>query len=122
MPSPRPSPRGTGGSHSLKFVRGVCMPTVSLQSLGYLPVATATLFPAAVIDCDLYIQRRGAATAELYRARTYPLEPADIERLRDDGVEQLYIRLEEADAYRTYLCQTVMRDRRIPFATRLKAL
>jgi len=87
-----------------------------------MQVATATLFPAAVFDCDLYIQRRGISTAELYRARTYPLQPEDIERLRNDGVDQLYIRVEDADSYRAYLCQKVMRDRDIPFATRLKAL
>src|SRR5205085_4716226 len=96
--------------------------TTSLQSVGYLPVATATLFPAAVLDCDLYLQRRGCSHAELYRARTYPLEPEDIARLSDEGIDQLYIRTEDADSYRAYLCQTVMRDCKIPFATRLKAL
>jgi len=101
---------------------GRIMPVASLQNLGYLPVATATLFPASVLDCDLYIQRRGCSFAELYRGRTYPLELEDIERLREEGVDQLYIRLEEADSYRAYLCQSVLRDHKIPFDTRLKAL
>src|SRR5438552_16089674 len=104
------------------IVAGVSMPTASPQSLGYLPVATATLFPAAVLDCDLYIQRRGCSFAELYRARTYPLQLEDIQRLSEEGVDQLYIRIEDADSYRAYLCQNVLGDRKIPFATRLKAV
>ena len=31
---------------------------------------------------------------------TYPLEAADIDRLRTDGVDHLYIRVEDAEAYR----------------------
>src|SRR5437870_4308231 len=98
------------------------MTTASLQSLGYLPVATATLHPAAVLDCDLYIRRPGCSFAELYRGRDYPLEREDIQILRATGVDHLYIRLEEADAYRTYLCQHVLRQRDIPVTARLAAL
>ena len=54
------------------------MATASLQSLGYLPVATATLCPSAVLDCDLYIQRSGSPFAELYRGKEYPLEEGDL--------------------------------------------
>src|SRR5437667_2595519 len=98
------------------------MTTASLQSLGYLPVATATLHPAAVLDCDLYIHRPGCTFAELYRGRDYPLEREDIQILRATGVDHLYIRLEEADAYRVHLSQHILRQRDIPVTQRLAAL
>jgi HD-GYP domain-containing protein (c-di-GMP phosphodiesterase class II) len=98
------------------------MSTASLQSLGYLPIATATLSPSSALDCDLYIQRPGCGYAELYREGCYPLEASDLDRLRSDGVDHLYIRLEAADSYRAYLCQHVLRQRELPLEVRLKAL
>jgi hypothetical protein len=44
----------------------------SLQSLGYLPISTATLYVATVLDFDLYVQHDGRGFAELYREREYP--------------------------------------------------
>src|SRR5262245_51648968 len=86
----------------------------TLQSRGYLPVATAALCPSSVLDCDLYIQRAGSPYAELYRGSNYPLEAADLERLRADGIDHLYIRSEEADAFRRYLCERVLHDPSVP--------
>ena len=79
----------------------------SMTSLenGYLPVATATLHPAAVLDYDLYLQRPGRQHAELYRGSSYPLGATDLDRLRAEGVDHLYVRMEEADVYREYLCK-----------------
>jgi HD-GYP domain-containing protein (c-di-GMP phosphodiesterase class II) len=98
------------------------MATTSLQSLGYLPVATASLRPESVLECDLYIQRPGRPYAELYRGSTYPLEVADVERLAADGVDHLYIRLEEVEAYRDYLCKHLLHDKTVPLAARVQAL
>src|SRR5258705_5956033 len=98
------------------------MPVGSLQSLGYLPVATAGLAPASVLACDLFIQRPGRSFAELYRGRNYPLADQDLERLRGDGVDCLYIRISDAEAYREYLCEHVLRQPKIPVALRMKAL
>jgi HD-GYP domain-containing protein (c-di-GMP phosphodiesterase class II) len=98
------------------------MPTASLQARGYLPVATASLVPAAVLDCELYVQRPGRRYAELYRGASYPLETADLDRLRADGVDHLYVRSEDAEAYRDYLCQHVLHDRSIPQQARMRAL
>ena len=98
------------------------MPMASLQSRGYLPVATASLVPAAVLDCELYIQRPGRPYAELYRGASYPFEDADLDRLRTEGVDHLYVRSEDAEAYRGYLCQHVLHDRSIPQQTRMRAL
>jgi HD-GYP domain-containing protein (c-di-GMP phosphodiesterase class II) len=98
------------------------MPTATMQSRGYLPVATAALCPASVLDYDLYIQRPGRTYTELYRGRQYPLEPADLDRLREDGVDRLYIRLEDANSYRDYLCQHVLHQQTVPLAARMQAL
>ena len=77
------------------------MVTSSLQSLGYLPVSTATLCAATVLNFDLYIQQPGRQLAELYRERNYPLRDEDMVRLRNNGIDHLYIRLEESEYYHT---------------------
>src|SRR5436190_20983942 len=73
----------------------VLMSVASLQSLGYLPVSTATLCAATDLDFDLFIQHPGRAFAELYRERKYPLRDEDLERLKQQGVDHLYVRVEE---------------------------
>ncbi|MCU0876610.1 MAG: HD-GYP domain-containing protein [Pirellulaceae bacterium] len=93
----------------------------SLQSQGYLPVATATLFPATEIRCDLYLQRVGQAI-ELYRSHQYPLEVADLERLKQHGIDHVYIRTGDADIYRQYLCQQVLHEESVPTEVRITAL
>jgi HD-GYP domain-containing protein (c-di-GMP phosphodiesterase class II) len=98
------------------------MNVASLQSLGYLPVATAGLAPASVLSCDLYIQRAGRSYAELFRGRSYPLADEDLEHLRQEGVDCLYVRGSDADAYRAYLCEYVLHEPKIPPAVRVKAL
>src|SRR5262249_18034141 len=110
-------------SPSRRFPWGVSMPTATLTSLGYLPVATASLFPDAVLGCDLYLQRgAGSSRVELYRASDYPLELGDLDRLRASGVEQLFIRAEDAEAYRKYLYENVLHEPSVPATVRVKAL
>jgi HD-GYP domain-containing protein (c-di-GMP phosphodiesterase class II) len=98
------------------------MATVSIIDRGYMPVATASLCPATVLECDLYLQRAGCGYAELYREATYPLTVEDIERLQADGIDHLYIRAEAAESYRNYLCEHVLEDQNVPTAARLEAL
>jgi len=98
------------------------MATASLQSLGYLPVSTATLCAATVLDFDLFIQQPGKAFAELYRERMYPLQEDDLERLRQRGVDHLYIRVEETESYRQYLYEHVLGDSAISSSLRMKVL
>ncbi len=97
------------------------MMTSSLQSQGYLPVATATLFPAREINCDLFLQRAGS-DVELYRRGTYPLSVEDLERLTSTGIDHLYIRATDADAYRSYLCSEVLNTTSVPAPIRISAL
>ena len=114
-----------------QFARGLVVASIragkrhmagpSLQSQGYLPVATATLFPATEIRCDLYLQRSGQAI-ELYRSHQYPLEVADLERLKQHGIDHVYIRTADADIYRQYLCQQVLHEESVPTEVRVTAL
>jgi HD-GYP domain-containing protein (c-di-GMP phosphodiesterase class II) len=94
----------------------------SLQSFGYLPVSTATLCAASGLDFNLYLQRPGRGFAELYREKKYPLTDADLQRLREGGVDHLYIRLDETESFRQYLHDHVLRDTGIPTPVRYRAL
>lgn len=98
------------------------MATISLQSRGYLPIATASLCAEAVLHCDLYLQRAGCDYAELYREKAYPLVEDDLRRLAADGVDHLYIRAEDAPAYRNYLCENVLHDEGAAAPRRVQAL
>lgn len=98
------------------------MSIASLQSLGYLPVSTATLWAATDLDFDLFIQHPGRSFAELYRERNYPLRDEDLERLRQQGVDHLYIRLEETESYRLYLQEHVLSEKSISSGVRMRAL
>jgi HD-GYP domain-containing protein (c-di-GMP phosphodiesterase class II) len=84
-------------------------------------VATATLFPATEISCDLFVQRTGH-NVELYRNHSVPLAKDDLDRLRKLGIDHLYIRTGDAELYRTYLCQQVLHEPTVPAETRLAAL
>jgi HD-GYP domain-containing protein (c-di-GMP phosphodiesterase class II) len=90
--------------------------------LGFLPVATAGLSATAVLNCDLFIRWPGRRVTELYRGRNYTLGESDLAHLRAEGVEKLYIRLADADAYRDYLCEHVLHREELPVAVRLGAL
>jgi len=94
----------------------------SLQSLGYLPISTATLYVATVLDFDLYVQHDGRGFAELYREREYPLTPEDLEKLRESGVDHLYIRVQDKESYGKYLRENVLHDAAVPFSSRMRAL
>jgi HD-GYP domain-containing protein (c-di-GMP phosphodiesterase class II) len=97
------------------------MGAVSLKSQGFLPVATATLFPATDIRCDLYLHRPGHEV-ELYRNHSCPLAVEDLQRLTQSGIDHLYIRSADADLYRTYLCQQVLHDSKLSTEVRVSAL
>jgi HD-GYP domain-containing protein (c-di-GMP phosphodiesterase class II) len=97
------------------------MVTPSLQSQGYLPVATATLFPATEIQCDLFVQR-STHDVELYRGGSYPLTVDDLQRLAGTGIDHLYIRCTDADVYRKYLCDQVLNEVSVPAPARISAL
>jgi HD-GYP domain-containing protein (c-di-GMP phosphodiesterase class II) len=58
----------------------------------------------------------------LYREQAYPFSLHDLERLRSQGVQQLYIRLVDAESYHRYLHEQVLGARDVPAATRVAAV
>jgi HD-GYP domain-containing protein (c-di-GMP phosphodiesterase class II) len=97
------------------------MPSTTIQR-EYLPVATATLVTHEVLDWDLFLERPGSGRIELYRGRNYPLTPDDVGHLRSQGIEQLFIRFGDADAYHQYLRDHVLLEASIPPPDRMTAL
>jgi len=92
------------------------------QTEALLPIATATVCSDTILDFDLYIRRPGRAKAELYRSASYPLDARDIEKLRSDGVDRLYIQCEKAEAYRQYLFAHVLGDPAVATTARIEAI
>src|SRR5262245_15857935 len=105
----------------VRVVRKLMLAT-SPETLGYLPVATATLCPTTVLGCELFIKRPNSSFVELYKGADYPLEKADVEKLKLSGVDHLYVRLEAANAYRDYLCKHVLNDSNLAVGARVMAL
>jgi HD-GYP domain-containing protein (c-di-GMP phosphodiesterase class II) len=98
------------------------MAPASLQSLGYLPVAAATLGPSSALPCDLFVQRCGSPFAEMYQPEGTLLEERDLVSLKSEGVDHLYIRVEDAELYRRYLCEHVLHESSVAVPTRISAL
>src|SRR3954452_11862051 len=96
--------------------------SASLQSLGFLPVSTATLSVATVLNFNLYVQRAGRGFAELYRESKFPLTDQDLEKLREGGIDHLYIRLDDTEQFRQYLHDHVLYEPGIPTPVRFRAL
>jgi HD-GYP domain-containing protein (c-di-GMP phosphodiesterase class II) len=94
----------------------------SPQQSGYLPVATATLCPDAVMDCDLFVRHQGAPSLVLYRRAGLPVTEAELQRLHSEGDGRVYIRFQEAENYHAYLREHVLRNERLPLAARMAAL
>jgi HD-GYP domain-containing protein (c-di-GMP phosphodiesterase class II) len=92
------------------------------RALGYLPVATATLSAASALAFDLFIQRAGTRSVELYRERSYPISDEDFERLQATGIDHLYIRLDDTEAYQQHLRENVLHATGVPTPARFRAL
>ncbi len=94
-----------------------------MNALGFLPVTLSTLVPQANVGLDLYKPDAETAKFILYRSRDVPLGPADIDRLRERGVKQLYIPRASRYRYQEYLREVAESDTGgISFARRVGAL
>lgn len=96
-----------------------------MSEFGFLPINVSTLVPTTALGMDLYQISDETQRPVLFRGGDYPLELSDIERLRDRGVDRLYIATESRDTYQTYLCQLALGDESsgpVPIAARIDAL
>jgi HD-GYP domain-containing protein (c-di-GMP phosphodiesterase class II) len=101
---------------------GVREKSFGFEREGYLPVALDTLCPAPVLEFDLYLPAENVRGVVLYRERNYPLQPDDLRRLSQSGLETLYIPADCQSAYRRYLFDEVIKNTGAPPLQRYKVL
>jgi len=90
-------------SLSLKRISFSHWAIVLMFARDFLPISVATLVPTTSVGMDLYQVNANKDRLVLYRSGDYPLEPSDIDRLRERGVHRLYISTDNRDAYQNYL-------------------
>ncbi|QDV60986.1 HD-GYP domain-containing protein [Crateriforma conspicua] len=73
-----------------------------LSADSLIPISVATLVPSTTMGLDLF-QRDDADRCVLYRGAEYPLQPDDLQRLRDKGIHQLFITRDSRSQYQEYL-------------------
>jgi HD-GYP domain-containing protein (c-di-GMP phosphodiesterase class II) len=73
----------------------------------FLPISVATLEPSEALPWDLYLLPRDSPQHILYRAGSYPLDAADLERLITSGVNRLFIPGGQRASYQQYLRENV---------------
>ena len=74
-----------------------------MLSTDFIPISVATLVPTTSVGMDLYQVGEDKERVVLYRGGDYPIEPADIDRLRERGVNRLFISADKRDDYQAYL-------------------
>ncbi len=92
---------------------------------GFLPISISTLVPTTSVGMDLYQLSEETQRPVLFRGGDYPLKLDDINRLRERGIQCLYIAADKREAYQSYLRQIAQGDEslgNIPMAARVGAL
>jgi len=69
----------------------------------YIPISVSTLVPETNVGLDLFRQDEQSKRYSLYRGKDYPLSVSDLERLRNRGVNQLFISKEARWEFQGYL-------------------
>ncbi len=69
----------------------------------FLPISVSTLVPATSVGMDLFQIGSGSDRPVLYRGGDYPIQSADLDRLRERGITRLYISSDKREAYQAYL-------------------
>lgn len=69
----------------------------------FLPISVATLVPTTLVGMDLYQVGEDKQRVVLFRGGDYPLEPDDLDRLRERGIKRLFISADKRDDYQAYL-------------------
>jgi len=69
----------------------------------FIPISVATLVPSTSMGVDLFKQDDEGKSWVLYRGGEYPLADEDLDRLRERGINRLYIDKSCRDQYQNYL-------------------
>jgi HD-GYP domain-containing protein (c-di-GMP phosphodiesterase class II) len=94
----------------------------SIERMGFLPVAVDTLTASVELPFDLFLRVDPEAPPILYRGQHLTLEPGDFDRLGDQGVNTLYIRVDDHATYLRFLRETVLGNEDVPAAKKFRIL
>ena len=93
-----------------------------VDARGLVPVAVKTLQGRTEISFDLYLWPSRSTPPRLYREKSVPLDPADLQQLLDESIVTLYTRSCEAQQYCDHVRSHVLADETIPAKDRYCAL
>jgi HD-GYP domain-containing protein (c-di-GMP phosphodiesterase class II) len=95
-----------------------------ISDVEFFSISVATLLPTRFTGIDLYQKQAGSDRLILFRSAEYPITREDLDRLRINGVHQLFISKKSRTDYQRYLRKIVMVDdpQSIPLSTRTSAL
>lgn len=90
----------------------------------YIPISVATLLPSEAVGLDLYRQESDSDRVVLYRAADFPLTLDDLDKLRERGIQRLFIQKDARATYQKHLRTIVtgQDSESIPMASRVRAL
>lgn len=97
--------------------------TLSKLEFYFNPVDIKKLNPNTVINFDLYI--KGDKKFILYKNRNLVVYGEDLQRLRDSGMETLYIHNKDKKNFRTYLegnLESILKSEHVPIEKKAEAL
>ena len=86
-----------------------------------IPVALDS-FRKSMLDCDVYIRQGDGGTLTLYRKKSQPLDDADLDRLEQRGISEVYVAYADQEAHRRSMAPEVCRDTTLPPAERYNLL
>ncbi len=74
-----------------------------MSETDYLPISLSTLVPDTNVGLDLYRKDEAESKYVLFLGRDFPIGPGEIERLRQRGVNELYITRRSRERFQDYL-------------------
>lgn len=94
----------------------------SIERTDYLPVGVDTITASTELPFDLFMRVDPKSPPILYRERRLALETDDLDRLNEQDLTTLYIRVADHIAYRDYLIETILQNRDVPAPRRFHVL
>lgn len=91
-----------------KVQNGVGRMDSTLQE-SLIPVSVSTFIPSTTLGMNLF-KPTGDGGYQLYREASYPLYEDDLERLKNRGIQQLYISQADRAEYQAYLREIAFED------------
>lgn len=94
-----------------------------MQEPDYLPISLSTLVPDTNVGLDLYRKDEAGSKYVLFRGRDFPIGPDEFDRLRERGINQLYITRRSRERFQKYLRDLAADDSEgSPISARVEAM